>query len=80
MEFSPRVIFWSVSTQILNFGQLITISYLKLVSQELRAGGMSKAKVKYYVLKKVAGIAVTPSTFNECYQRARYTLGPLGEI
>lgn len=41
---------------------------------------MSKAKVKYYVLKKVAGIAVTPSIFNECYQRARYTLGPLGEI
>lgn len=50
------------------------------MSQELRVGDVSKAIVKYYVLRKVAGIAVTPSIFNECYQRVKYTLGPLGEI
>ena len=33
-----------------------------------------------YVLRKVAGIAVTPSIFNECYQRVKYTLGPFGDI
>lgn len=45
---------------IRNFSQLFIVSYLKLVSQELRAGDVSKAIVKHYVLRKVAGIAVTP--------------------
>lgn len=48
------------------------------MSQELRVGDVSKAIVKYYVLRKVAGIAVTPSIFNECYQRVKYTLRPFG--
>lgn len=54
--------------------------YLKLLSQELRAEVASKAKVRHYYLRKVAGTVVIPSVFNECYQRVRYTVGPEGEI